>query len=130
MVVAMIAVLVMQMPADQVIDMAAVRNRLVPAVGAVFVFMIMLAAAMIRGATFRIVIADADTMFVYVVAMQVVQVAVVQIIDMSVVPHRGVPAVGAVLVRMTFMRFMLLSHTSGGLDRQRRDFNVTATLLT
>lgn len=112
MIVAVVAVLVMQVAADQVIGVVAVGNRLMAAVGAVLVAALVFSAAMIRRAAFGIAVADADAVFVYVVAMHVMQVAVVQIIDVTVVAHRGVPAVGAVGVRMTFMGVVFLRHVS------------------
>jgi len=110
-IVAMISVLVMQMAADQIIDVVSVRNLRMTAVGPVFVLVIVLPAAVIRRAAFRIASADANAMLVHMVAMHVMQVAIVQIIDMTVVPHRCVAAIGAMGVRMPLVRYMLFSHT-------------------
>ena len=74
---------------DQVIDMVAVRHRLVPAAGAVH----MATAIRLHGAAVGVGRAHRDHMLVYMVAMHMVQMAIMQIVDMAVVQHRGMPAV-------------------------------------
>jgi hypothetical protein len=92
-IVAVIAVRVMQVPVNQEVDVVAMRNGLVSAAGAVFV-----AAFDLRRATGRIRPANRDHMFVDVVAMRVMQMAVMQVIDMTLVPDGGMAAIGAMLV--------------------------------
>ena len=90
MIVAMIAVRVMQPPADEVIDMVAVRHCLVSAVGAV-----RMRAARLRGAVHRIGGVDRDGVLVDVVLVHVMEMAVVEIVDVAVMANRGVTAVRA-----------------------------------
>ena len=92
MIVAVVAVRVVEMPLDQIVDVVAMRNRLMAALGA--------ATAMLRSAGARIAGAHGDDVLVDVIAMHTVQMPVVQIVDMGVMLNRGVPATGAVFVGM------------------------------
>src|ERR1700682_2935758 len=101
-VVAMIAVWMMQVAIHQVVDMVAMRDRFVPAAGAVLV-----GALYVRRAAGRIGRVDTDDMLVDVIAMHVVQMAVVQVVDVPVMADRDVTAAWAVLmgvVRMVLLR--------------------------
>jgi hypothetical protein len=97
-VVAMIAVRMVQMAADQVIDVVAVRHRFVPAAGPMHMTGAMAGTVVLRRAAVRIGGADGDHVLVDMVAMHVVQMAVVQEIDVAFVAHRGMTALRAVLV--------------------------------
>lgn len=101
---------VMQMSADQVVDMIAVRNRLVAAIRAMLMSTLVVVAAVIRRAAIRIAIAYADPMLFYPIAADMMQMPVVQIIGVAVVPHCGVPTIRSMHMRMPFMRYRLLSH--------------------
>jgi hypothetical protein len=94
-IVAMIAVRMMQAPVHEVIDVVAMWNGFVPATRAMRV-----RAAGLGSAAHGIVGADGDGMLVDVVPMHVVEMPVVQIVDMIVVADRRMPAAGAVLVAM------------------------------
>ena len=108
----MVAVRVVQVAIDKVIDVVAMRHRFVAAAGAVDVSGFVaaagavdvsgfVAAAVVVGrAGVRVGGADGDAVFIDVVAMRVVQVAVVQVIDVAVVFDGGVAAASAVLVRV------------------------------
>lgn len=111
----MIAVLVMQMPAHQIIDMIPVRNRGMTAVLSMPVLVVVRSAAVSRRAAIRILRTHADAMLVDVIAVHMMQMPVVQIIHMPVVPNRGVPALLAVDMRVMFVNQMLLRHDSGTL---------------
>jgi hypothetical protein len=94
MVIAMITVRVVQPSIDQVVDMIAMRYRLMPTAGAV---------NMVRAAGFGRALVGVrgvyrELMLVHVVAVHMMHVAVMEIIHMPVVPHRGVTAFRAVLV--------------------------------
>jgi hypothetical protein len=98
-VVAVVAVRVVQVAVDEVVDVVAVGDRFVAAAGAVHVAGLVAAAArgagvqpsgFLVGVTSRLVLVD-------VVTVRVMQVAVVQVVDVVAVPDRGVAAVGAVL---------------------------------
>jgi hypothetical protein len=94
-VVAVIAVRVVQMPADEIVDVIAVRNGLVPAVGSVDVAGLVLCAG--RTAV-RVLLVDGDQMLVDVALVRVMQVAAMQIIRMPIVADGDVAAVGPVLM--------------------------------
>ena len=93
----MIAVRVMKVAADVIIDVIAVRNRLVA--GAVDMARVMTAAAMVGGAVVGVGAGDLDHVLVDVTLMGgVVQVTVVQIVGVVAVAHGEVPAARPVLV--------------------------------
>lgn len=97
-VVAVVAVRMMQMTVDQVIDVVAVRHRFVPAARPMHMTGAMASAVMLRRAAVRVGCADDDYVLVDMVAMHVMEVAVMQEIDVAFVAHRGVTALRAVLV--------------------------------
>lgn len=74
--VAMIAVWVMQVAVDQIVDMIAVRYRLVSASGPMNVIRGMGATIMVRRTAIRIFRADLDAMFVDVFAMWMMQMPI------------------------------------------------------
>ena len=100
MVVAVIAVRVMQMAVHQVIDMVAVRDLRMAAIGAVLVGLVVSLAAVLGRALGRIGRTDGQGVLLDLVAFDVVQMAVVQIIDMAFVHDASVAAAWAVLVRV------------------------------
>lgn len=98
MIVAVIAVRMVQVAVHQVIDMIAVRNCLVAAAGAVPVAFFVMAAVMTRRATGRVRAADCQGMLLDAAGSHVVQMPVVQVIDVAFVPDRRVTAARAVLM--------------------------------
>jgi hypothetical protein len=99
----MVAVRVVQMALDAVIDVVAVRNRLMTATGAVDMARLVTAAAVIGRAAVGIFGGDPDHMLVDMVLMRMVQMTVVQVVDMVAVADGGVPAIGPVPVRVVGM---------------------------
>jgi len=97
-VVAVVAVRMMQMTVHQIVDMVTVRHRFVAAAGPMHMTGAMAGTVMLRRAAVRVGGADGDHVLVDMVAMHVVQMAVVQEIDVAFVPHRGMTALRAVLV--------------------------------
>jgi hypothetical protein len=97
-VVAVIAVGMVQVVGDQVVDVVSVRHRLMPASRPVGVPGLMLAAGMLRGAVLGVRLTGFDHVLVHVVLVRVMQVPIVQVVHMSVVAHGGVAAVRTVLV--------------------------------
>jgi hypothetical protein len=92
-IVAVVGVRMMQVPVDQIVDVVAVRDGLVPAAGA------MLVAALDLGrAAGRVRRTDRQRMLVDVIAMHMMQMAVMQIINMAVMADRRVSAARAMLV--------------------------------
>lgn len=87
MVVAMFAMGVVQTAIDQIIDMVAVRHRLMAATGA----MNMIAGQLSRAAV-GIRRRNRDHMLIHMIAVQIVQMAIMQIIDMVIVADRSMAA--------------------------------------
>jgi hypothetical protein len=104
-VVAVILVRPVQPPADEVVDVIAVRNRFVLALVAVRVV-----ALGWGGVPAGMCLIDRDHVLVDVVLVRVMQVPVVHVVDVVVVAHGGVPAVRSMLVSVcAFMD--LVGHT-------------------
>jgi hypothetical protein len=101
-VVAMIAMGMMQPSTHDVIDVVAMGHGFVPAGRAMLV-----RAAGLRRALHGICGVDCDDMLIDVILMQVMKMAVMEIVDMALMADRRMPAVGTVLVGMVGM--MLLS---------------------
>jgi len=97
-VVAVIAVRVMQVVGDAVVDVIAVRHRLVAAARTVNMAGLMTAAAMVRRAALRIGAGHLYHMLIDMAVMRVVQVAVMQIVDMTAMPHGRMAAARPMLV--------------------------------
>jgi hypothetical protein len=76
-VVAVVAMRMMEVAADTVVDVIAVRNRLMAAAGDVDMARLMTAAAMVRGAAVRVVAGDVDHVLVDMTLMGVVEVTIV-----------------------------------------------------
>jgi hypothetical protein len=100
-VVAMVAVWMMQASADQVIDVIAMGHRFVPAGRTMPV-----RAARLRRALHGVGGIDRDRVLVDVIFVHVVQVPVVQVIDVAGMAHRRVAAVGTMLVRVVGMMLL------------------------
>ena len=97
----MIAVRMMQAAPDRIIEMIAVRHRLVPAPCAVRVIR---GAGDRRGMAVRMRSIDRDHVLVHVVAMLVVKMAIVEIVDVIVMPHRNMTT--AIAMDMRVLAFM------------------------
>ncbi|MCI0915157.1 hypothetical protein [Pseudomonas putida] len=103
MVVAVIAVRVVEVAIDQVIDMITMGDRLMPAARAVGMVGSMAATLVAGGATVGILAVGFQCVFIDMVAMYVMQVPVVQVIDMPIVLDCSVAAAGFVLMVMVGM---------------------------
>jgi hypothetical protein len=99
-IVAVVAVRVVQMAVDQIVDVVAVRHRLVAATRPVLVPRLVAGAAVIGRAAVGIAGRHLDDVLVDVIAVGMVQVAVVQIVDVVAVANGAMTAVGTVLVRV------------------------------
>jgi hypothetical protein len=102
-IVAVIAVRVMEVAGDAVVDVIAVRNCLVATTGAVDMAGFMTAATVVRGATVGVVAGDVDYMLVDMIFMRMVEMTVMQVIDVTAVTHGGVTTTRPVPVRMVGM---------------------------
>jgi len=110
MMVAMSAMRMMQMAGYQVIDMIAVRNGLMPAVGAVLVTGVVALAFVTRRAVLRVGRADRNAVLVIVVIMMVVQMPIVEVIDVIFVLNPGVPESRSVDVDVVTSGVHLVPH--------------------
>jgi hypothetical protein len=99
-VVAVIAVRVMQVAGDEVIDVIAVRDRGMAAARAVHVIFRVTGALMLRRALARIRGVDGDRALVDVVAVHVMEMTVVHVVDVAGVANRLMAAGRAVNVRV------------------------------
>lgn len=98
MVIAMIAVRMVQVPGNVIIDMIAVWHRFMAAARAMAMIRFVTAAAMTRGAAIGIVAGHADHMLVDMAFVRVVKMAVMQVVDVIAVAHGRVPATGPMLM--------------------------------
>jgi hypothetical protein len=119
-VVAVLAVLMVQVAVHQVVDVTRVRNGLVPAVVAVLMLGLVTPAAMVGRAAIRMRVVDLEHVLVDVIAVRMVQVAVVHVIDVVAVCDSGVPATGAVLMCVIGMGAMLVHAHQSPLPSPRR----------
>ncbi len=97
-VVAVAGVRVVQVPGDEVVDMIAVRDRLVTATGAVDMALGVTGAAVRRRARSGVGGANLDSALIHVAVMAAVEMAVVEVVDVIAVADREMPAIGAVNV--------------------------------
>ena len=98
MIVAMVAMRMVQPSVYQVIDVVSMRYGFVPATWAVLV-----RALRLRGAVHGVSRAYGQGMFVYMIAMRMVEVPVMQIVDMPLMTNRRVSAIGTMSVSMIGM---------------------------
>jgi hypothetical protein len=99
-VVAVVAVRVVQVAVHQIIDVLAVRDRLVAAVRPVLVCRVVGAARVFRRAGAGVGAVDFQLVFLDAAFAMVVQVAIVKVIDVVAVLDRRMTAIRAVLVVM------------------------------
>lgn len=100
MVIAMVAMGMMQVAADQIIHVIAMGHSRVAAFGAMEMRGIMAGASVVGCALIGVGGGHGDHVFVHVSCMGVMQMAVVQVIHVIIVADGEVAAVGAVLMRM------------------------------
>ncbi|APA90320.2 hypothetical protein BJG93_32410 (plasmid) [Paraburkholderia sprentiae WSM5005] len=108
-VVAVIAVRMVQVAVDEIVDVIAMRHRFMAAPRSVNVARVMAAAA--RRALVRIFGAHFKPVLVYMIAVRVMQMTVMQLINMIVVLDRSMSAVRAMLmVVVSVVRFVAGAH--------------------
>jgi len=107
----MIAMWMMEVTVDQIVDVIAMRYGFVSATWPMHMTGLMPTALVIGRAAIRIGRGDLQTVLVHVVTVRVMQMAVVQIVDVIPVPDSRMAAGGAVLViMMGVMRFVTGCH--------------------
>lgn len=97
-VVAMPAVRVVEVLANEIVDVVAMGNLLVTAIGAMNMCGLMPAADVLGRAIHRVGGADPQDMFVDVVVVGAMQMPVMQVVEVVLVLDRRVPAIGSVRV--------------------------------
>jgi hypothetical protein len=107
MVVAMVAVRVMQVAVDEVVDMIAMWHRRVAAARSMPVAALVAAAIVAGCAPLGISGRHLDHMLVVVIAMRIVQMAVMEIVDVVAMPDRDMAAARPVAVRVVVMNRVL-----------------------
>jgi hypothetical protein len=106
MIVAVIAVRMMQVAVDQIVDMIAMRHRLMPAAGTMHMSRIVSGAAMIGRAHVGIDSRYFDHMLVDVIPVHMMKMPIVEIIDMIAMPYRRVSAIRTMLMGVVLMMWM------------------------
>jgi hypothetical protein len=110
-VIAMLAVRVMEMLADEVVDVIAMGNLLMTAIGAMNMRGLMPTADVLGRAIRRVSGAYPEDMLVDVIAVGVMQMPVMQIVDVALVLDRRVPAIGSMRVGVACVGVVLrISH--------------------
>jgi len=107
---------VVQAAIHQVVDMVAMGNGFVAAIGTMDVIGRM-AAALAVGALVGVGGTDGEDVLVHVIAMHVVQVAIVEIVDVPVMLDGGVPAIRPML--MTVIGVMLVAASAHATDSEK-----------
>jgi hypothetical protein len=97
-VIAVVSVRVVEVAVDQVVDVVAVRNGRMAAVGPMHMAFLVPAAVMGGSAAIGVGGIDLENVLIDVTGVRMVQVAIVQIIHMSVMLDSHVAAARAVLV--------------------------------
>ncbi len=107
----MIAVGVMQMSIDEIVDVIPMRHRLMPAPRPVHMSGRMPGALMLRRACIRVRRRNLNGVFIHMAGVHVVQMPVVEIIDVIAMLHSRMPAAGPMLVRVVLvMRKFAVAH--------------------
>jgi hypothetical protein len=108
-VVAVVAVRVVQLSVHQVVDVVAVGNGFVPAAGTMPVTPLV-AVVEPRGALRRVALVHRDPVLVHVVLVRVMETPVVEVVDVPVVPDGRVPTGGSMLVIVPFVDLVVVGH--------------------
>jgi len=98
MVVAMIAMGMMQVTIDEIVNMVSMRYGFVSTAGSVHMIRTMGAAIVVWRALVRIGRAYRNHMFINMIAMQVMKMAVMKIVNMAIMHHGNVTTVWSMLM--------------------------------
>jgi hypothetical protein len=103
-----------KVPIDEVVDVIAVRHRVVPAVRAMDVTIRVPIALMTGRARVGVSGIDSDRAFVDVITMHRVEMSIVQIVDVAVVPDRAMATVRAVYMLVVGVNLVLVHRIPPG----------------
>ena len=109
----MIAMRMMQMTIDQIVDVISMRDGLVTATRAMYMVGIVAGTLVTAGAIVRIGLRYLHRMLVTVVSMRMVQMAVNQVVHMVAVLDRDMTAAGTVLMSIIVLVCVVLVLTHG-----------------
>ena len=107
MIIAMVAVRMMQMPVHQIIDVVAMGDRLMPTPRSMHMPGLVSGAAVLRRAAIGVLGRHFNHVLVDMVPVRMVQVPVMEKVDMVAMPDGGMTAAGAVLMRMVRMMWLV-----------------------
>lgn len=102
-IVAMVAMRMMQVAINQIVHMVAMRHRFMAASGSMLVVCIVTSATMLRSALVGIGRADLDDMLIDMVAMHVMEMPVVEVVDMAVMQDGRMTAIRTMNMQMIGM---------------------------
>jgi hypothetical protein len=103
MIVAMVAVRVVQTSINQIVDMIPMRHRLVTAARPVLMRVVMPSGALPRRAAVRILFTYLDNVIVDVVLLLVNEVTVLEVVDVAMMPNRGMATTWPMNMRVILM---------------------------
>jgi hypothetical protein len=109
-VVAMIAIWVVEVAIHQVVNVIAVGNCLMTAIRPVLVLGTMRSAVMAVGTVCGILCVDVEPMLVNMSVMQRVQVPIVKVVCVVIVNDRSMAAIFAMLMTMVLVDLVLIRH--------------------
>lgn len=110
MIVAVVAVRMVEVTVHEEVGVVAVWNRFVPAARSMGVVLRVPVAGVRWGAVSGVRAVDGEAMLVDMVAVRVVQVPIVKVVRVVAVLHGGVAAVGTVLVVMVVVDRVIVAH--------------------
>jgi hypothetical protein len=108
MIIAVVAVRMMQVSLDQIIGMVPVRHGFMAAARAMTMSRIMTAAAVVRRAALGIRGAHFNDVLVDMILVRMMQMAVMKIIDVSLMPDRDMPAARSMDMGMIGVNRMIM----------------------
>ena len=106
----MIAMCMVEVPLHQVVGMIAVGNRLVSAVGPVFVVFLVPTAFVLRGTRCLVFTTDGNLVLVNMITVRVMEMPIVKVVLVAVVLHDRMSAIRTVRVRVCFVDAMFSAH--------------------
>jgi len=99
----MVAVRVVKMVGDAIVDVVIMRHRLMAAARTVHMARLMSTATMVGSAAFGVLARYLDRVFVDMIFVRMVEMTIVQIVDMAIVAHGGMSAARSMLMSMVGM---------------------------
>ena len=117
MIVAVTVMRMVQVVADEIVDMVAVRDCLVAAVRTMLVSGVVFGAGMTAGALIRIHFGNLHRMLIVVVTVRAVHVPFVQVVDMVAMLDRCMSATRPVPMVGVFVGFVFVAHGPSPFNR-------------